>query len=69
MRGDKVSVPAIALPIVSALLALGLLAAGPVTNKPNPVRGKQLAERAMRQLPSCGQRTAATGKCRRAELS
>ena len=45
MSRDKVSVPAIALPTVSALLAVGLLAAGPVTNKPNPVRGKQLAER------------------------
>ena len=45
MRRDKVSVPAIALPIVSALLAAGLLAAGPITNKPDPVRGKQLAER------------------------
>jgi len=45
MRRDTVSVPAIALPIVSALLAVGLLAAGPVTNKPNPARGKQLAER------------------------
>jgi mono/diheme cytochrome c family protein len=45
MRRDKVSVPASALPIVSSLLAVGLLAAGPVTNKPDPVRGKQLAER------------------------
>ena len=45
MRRDKLSVQAIALPIVSALLAVGLLATGPVTNKPNPVCGKQLAER------------------------
>ncbi len=45
MRRDKLSVPAIALPVVVALLAVGLLAAGPVTNKPDPLRGKQLAER------------------------
>ncbi len=45
MRRDKLSVPAIALPVVSALLAVGLLAAGPATNKPDRLRGKQLGER------------------------
>lgn len=45
MHRENLSVPALALLIVSALLAGGLLAAGPVTTKPNPARGKQLAER------------------------
>lgn len=69
MRRDEVSVPAVALPIVAALLAFGLLAAGPVTNKPDPVRGKQLAERLCINCHLVGQRAAAAGECRRAELS
>ena len=56
MRRDKVSVPAIALPVVSALMAVGLLAADPVTNKPDPVRGKQLAERLPGPAPTVGLR-------------